>query len=316
MKLPVLVERYIAYKRSLGKKFDTYARALRLFVRTIGKSNHRRISPDKVLAFLNGSGPLTQYWHHKASALRGLQRFARERGFPFHCPLPAFEPKKPERMKPYIYAPEEIRRILAAVAHMRMKLAYELEPFTLHAVLLTLYGAALRIGEAISLTVADVDLDQRILTIRDTKFFKTRLVPIGPKLAEVLTAYAVKRKPWAKSSSTTEPFFVGRRSGRRLSHPTVECWFRRICNQAGVRREADARYQPRLHDLRHSAAVHRLLAWYRRGADLSTRLHHLSVYLGHRHLQDTQVYLTLTPELLAAANRRFHRYAFSEDSHV
>lgn len=316
MTLPILVQRYIAYKRSLGMRFDTAARALRLFVRTLGKGYHRRISPDKVLAFLNGAGPLTQYWHHKASALRGLNQFAQIRGYPLHCPLPLFEPKKPERMKPYIYSPQEIRRILAAVMKLRMKLAYELEPITLYTVLLTLYGAALRIGEAISLTVADVDLDQKLLTVRDTKFFKSRLVPIGPKLAAVLAAYALKRRKWAKTPETSQPFFIGRRSGRKLSHPTVECTFRRVCNQAGVHREPSARYQPRLHDLRHSAAVHRLLAWYHQGADISQRLHHLSVFLGHRHLQDTQVYLSLTPELLAAANRRFHRYALSEDSHV
>ena len=219
-------------------------------------------------------------------------------------------------MKPYIYSPSEIRRILAVAGKLRLTLAYELEALTLRAILLTLYGAALRIGEALALTVADVDLDQRILTIRDTKFFKSRLVPFGPKLAAVLADYAVKRKKWAKSPATPEPFFIGRRSGRRLSFPTIEHRFREVCNQAGVRREPSARYQPRLHDLRHSAAVHRLLAWYRQGADLNQRLHHLSVYLGHRHLQDTQVYMSLTPELLAAANRRFHRYAFLEDSHV
>ena len=92
--------------------------------------------------------------------------------------------------------------------------------------------------------------------------------------------------------------------------------FQRLRNHAEVRRSEDARYQPRLHDLRHTFAVHRLTAWYRQGADVQRLLYHLSVYLGHAHLAATQVYLTMTPELLHQAGTRFERYARGEDSHA
>jgi len=86
-----------------------------------------------------------------------------------------------------------------------------------------------------------------------------------------------------------------------------------VREQAGVRRSDGARYQPRLHDLRHTFAVHRLISWYRQGADVQKLLHHLSVYLGHVHLADTQVYLSMTPELLREANARFERYTEEGD---
>jgi site-specific recombinase XerD len=89
-----------------------------------------------------------------------------------------------------------------------------------------------------------------------------------------------------------------------------------MCQCAGVRRKDDASEQPRLHDLRHAFAVHRLTAWYREGADVQRLLHHLSVYLGHAHLANTQIYLTMTPELLQQAGTRFERYARGGDSHA
>jgi integrase len=90
--------------------------------------------------------------------------------------------------------------------------------------------------------------------------------------------------------------------------------YRLLCERAGVRREDGARYQPRLHDLRHTFAVHRLTSWYRQGADVQRLLPHLSVYLGHVHIRTTQVYLSMTPELLQEANIRFERYAGKEEA--
>ena len=105
-------------------------------------------------------------------------------------------------------------------------------------------------------------------------------------------------------------------AGRRFTCGTLEDAFQRLREHAGVRRSDGARYQPRLHDLRHTFAVHRLTEWYRQGADVQRLLHHLSVYLGHAHLAATQVYLTMTPELLQQAGTRFERYARGEDGHA
>jgi site-specific recombinase XerD len=154
-----------------------------------------------------------------------------------------------------------------------------------------------------------------LLTIRDSKFFKSRLVPISRHLTEVLTEYARWRAATYPSANADSRFFFGRR-GAAIHLCTLDDAFQRLREHAGVRRSDGARYQPRLHDLRHTFAVHRLTAWYRQGADVQRLLHHLSVYLGHAHLAATQVYLTMTPELLHQAGTRFERYARGEGSHA
>jgi site-specific recombinase XerD len=178
-----------------------------------------------------------------------------------------------------------------------------------------MYGAGLRRGEVLSLSIADVDLANSLLTVRNAKFFKSRLVPISHDLTKVLHEYACWRRIAHPSVGVESPFFVGRR-GDAIHRCTLENAFKRLREHAGVRRSDGGRYQPRLHDIRHSFAAHRLTEWYRQGADVQRLVYHLSVYLGHAHLADTQVYLTMTPELLQHASRRFERYAREEDGHA
>jgi site-specific recombinase XerD len=188
-----------------------------------------------------------------------------------------------------------------------------MEPPTLRAILLLLYGAGLRRGEALRLTVADVDLAKSLLTIRDTKFFKARLVPIGADLTRVLSDYARWRAATHPSVSDENCFFAGRH-GKAIHRWTMQDAFERLRKHAGVRRTDDSGYQPRLHDFRHTFALNRLTSWYRQGADVQRLVYHLSVYLGHTRLAHTQVYLTMTPELLQQAGTRFDRYARGEDN--
>jgi site-specific recombinase XerD len=190
-----------------------------------------------------------------------------------------------------------------------------IEPPTVRAILLAVYGAGLRRQEVLDLSLADVDLPNRLLTIRDTKFFKSRLVPIGRDLTKVLSDYACWRAATHPATSAGSRFFLGR-DGAAICRWTLHHAFYRLREYAGVRRSDGGRYQPRLHDLRHTFAVHRLTAWYRQGADVQRLVYHLSVYLGHAHLAETQVYLTMTPELLQQAGTCFERYARKEDSHA
>jgi integrase len=175
--------------------------------------------------------------------------------------------------------------------------------------LLSLYGAGLRVREAVDLNRADVDLDGSLLTVHRSKFGKTRLIPFGPQLGSALARYANRVRP----SAAEAPFFTTR-AGARVKTDTLRHNSRLLCERAGVCREDGARYQPRLHDLRHTFAVHRLTSWYRQGDDVQRLLPHLSVYLGHVHIQATQVYLSMTPELLQEANIRFERYAGKEEA--
>jgi len=218
-------------------------------------------------------------------------------------------PKRPPVFVPYIYTREELRRLLQMVEDQQRNSI--LEPATLRTLILVYYGAALRLREATNLTRADVDLNESILTIRNAKFGKTRLVPVGPQLNRVLAEYDRTRP---KCRPVDAPFFAARTRGP--VHPVgLELKFRLLCERAGIRR-TDTPKRPRIHDLRHTFAVHRLTSWYQQGADVQRLLHHLSVYLGHVHLRHTQVYLSMTPELLREASQRFERYAGKERRHA
>lgn len=311
MTLNALITQYIAFRQSLGEEFRSQARLLRAFGREMGAGiSVTEVKPEKVKVFLDGARPLTSYWHRKHSALRGLFDYARKHGLMISSPLPAQIPKRPQAHIPYIYTRDELRRLLKATATFR-KYARQIETDTLRTLVLLLYGAGLRVSEALALDLADVDWAAAMLTIRDTKFHKTRLVPLGADLNRALTNYGATRAPVAQSKAADTPFLAGK-NGARLTYSAVSKAFRRLRAEAGVHRVDDARYQPRLHDLRHSFAVHRLTVWYNAGADVQKLLPKLSTYLGHISLSATQVYLTMTPELLQAAGERFSQYAFQE----
>jgi len=311
MTLPALVSLYISHKRALGHRFQTEEAVLRSFCRAVVEGPLASIQAEPVLAFLNGNGPVTAYWVKKYHVVSGFYRFALARGFVSGVPLPHSIPKLAvPAFVPYIYTHVELKRLLDAVPAACAG-RVPIDAYVFKAVLLLLYGAGLRISEAVSLSIADVDLDQASLIVRGTKFYKSRLVPLGKDLAQALSEYVGKRHDH-HSSAADSPFFCFR-DGARLSKSAVQSAFRRLRSKAGVVREGGARQQPRLHDLRHSAAVHRLVAWYRSGADLHDLLPKLATYLGHVNLSATQHYLTMTPDLLHEASLRFERYAMEND---
>jgi site-specific recombinase XerD len=315
MNITNLVNHYVAFRKALGERYERTEYTLRSFCRAVGlRTSVTRIRPKVVAVFLAGTGPITRTWHSKYGALKGLFLFAVSRGHLEKAPLPTELPKYSCTFVPYIYSREELRRLMEAVPSYHC-FPSRMEPPTLRAMLLLLYGAGLRRGEALRLSVADVDLANSLLTIRDSKFFKSRLVPISADLTKVLSDYARWRTATYPSANTGSHFFVGRHG--KMLHPwTLQDTFERLRKYAGVRRTDGSRYQPRLHDLRHAFAVHRLTEWYRQGADVQRLVYHLSVYLGHARLTHTQVYLTLTPELLQQAGARFERYARGEDNNA
>lgn len=309
MKLQQAVDQYIAHKRSLGMQCKTIARILRAFCKTTGDVSLDQVREEVVSAFVYGSGPVTSTLHNKLSVLRGLYLYLLRRGYVTSSPLPTQVPRQPEPLIPYIYSKEELARVLKLADKQRQCYQHpnKLEPHTMRALILLLYGAALRLSEALRLTLADVDLHQRILTIRNTKFYKTRLVPLGPDLNEALRAYLAARREQGHPTPP-EAFLLLTRHSLPIGVQLAEGNFTRLCRQAGVRRRDGSRFAPRLHDLRHSFAVHRLTACYRDGGNVQQLILRLSTYLGHVDLDSTQRYLTLTPELLSQASNRFEQY--------
>ena len=310
MKFRQAIDNYVMWQRSLGAKFESGARTLNRFCNALTSDiDCDAVSREDVCNFLSGNGVrLTGYRHNKYSTLNGFYRYAINRGYVSQSPLPApdEEPQRPSAAPPYIFSKDEVRRLLDAIeqtASQRRKL----DPDTLQALLLVLYGTGLRISEALNLTLADADLKEQVLTIRDTKFFKSRLVPIGDQLAGVMRTYITLRlrRPLPKDMNST---VFACPDGSALTYGIVRSNFAKLLSAAGIRSADDGRRTPCLHSFRHGFAVNRLTSWYREGADVQRLLPVLATYLGHANLSGTQVYLSMTPELLQQASVRFNHY--------
>lgn len=313
MNLSDLIAEYVSFKQGMGMCYRSEARLLKSFCRASGDVGITEVDPLSVEAFLAGKGNVTSVWHLKYTILNGLFRFAINRGYIGSSPLPKILPKRPEREVPHIYTIDELQSLLEATDSLKTR-GSPLQAATFRMLLLTLYGTGLRISEALSLTIADVDVRNSLIIVRDSKFFKTRVVPTGPRLTDHLRSYLENRQrlphPLGEDSA-----FLATRTGHSLSYDRVTKVFRRLRNLAGLHRGDGARYAPRIHDIRHSSAVHRLESWYREGADVQRLLPQLSTYLGHVGIAETQRYLTMTPELLREANKRFEQYALPEVDH-
>ncbi len=310
MKLGALIDEYVDYKRSLGMSFRSPAVRLKAFLADVGDVELDTITPGQVRSYLDGTpGPITGFWFAKYQALRPFFTYAIDRNHLKSCPLPKVLPKKPPKFNPYIYTVAEVKRLLDA-ADSRHHSDWLLDPQTARTLILLLYGTGLRIGEATRLKLKDVDLDDQIVTVRETKFFKSRLVPIGDDLAKALRSYHAYQ--WGSWATTDESTFLSCRNRQPIKHQTARLVFYRMRAEAKVRREDTARYQPRLHDFRHTFAITRLVTWYREGKNVQRLLPHLSTYLGHARLQETTRYLDMTKELLQEASLCFERYALPE----
>lgn len=306
MTLTEAVESYLILKRSLGAVFSADARILHSFVRAIGDMPLESIQRETCQAFCRGTGPPTRFWERKHYTLRGFFSYLVGRGHLPRSPLPEAGPQIPRSFQAYIYSHDELRRILDATSVLETD-NWKEQALTFRTILLVLYGAGLRPGEALRLRCCDVDLGPRLLAIWDTKFFKSRLVPIGADLCKALASYRAARQQLPLLDEMQSPFFCTS-AGLAISLAKLEKVFVRLREHAGVQRPATDRWQPRLHDIRHAFAIDRLITWYREGADVQACLPLLATYLGHINLSGTQTYLTMTPELLGEASLRFERY--------
>src|SRR5258708_3951386 len=224
MKLSALATHYVAYKQAMGMRFHTEARTLRSFCRTMGDVAVADIAADRVHAYIAGAGFVTLFWHRKYEVLRGFYRFAMARGYAASSPLPKIIPKPPQFV-PYIFSHEELQRLLDASACCDGP-SSKLRPYTCGMLLLLLCGAGLRISEALSLTLANVDLPAGILTIRESKFYKTRLVPMSPALSSALETYVARRVK--ENSAKPDPALLLTRHASPLERYTAENIFRRL----------------------------------------------------------------------------------------
>jgi integrase len=240
--------------------------------------------------------------------LRRFCRFLARRRSETFIPGESLRPRRRPAAAPHIYSREEVRLLLDGALSLRdweKQHPCPIRSKTMHAIILLLATAGLRISEALHLTQQDVDLEHGVLSVRQSKFRKSRLVPVSTGTAEVLRRYCDLRNSVAPTGSD-EAFFVSGR-GKAYSTGYVRRMFRNIAIQAGLRKPTGR--GPRLHDLRATFAVTRLLQWYRDGDNVMNRLPLLSTYLGHARVSDTEVYLRITTPLLQQASTRFRAFA-------
>lgn len=292
MNLSEGIDAYVERKRSGGVSFHKGALNLSSFRRHIGDQPLDQITTQHVLTFLNGPRTSTPTWRGKHGLLRHFFEFWISRGEMPLLLLPPPRSPSPPTFHPYIYTKEEIHRLLTSA---RIGQRYEkcaLDAQTLRTILLTLYATGALVGEVLNLSCEDVDLKRAVITIRSNRFSRSRRLPIGRDLRDVLMTYLKSRRGKKINGSC---LFVTK-DGLRIRHRNLAIRFGKLREIAGIARRDGAIYQPRLHDLRSTFAVHRITSWIKKGADLNRMLPALSVYMGQVGLTSTERYLSMTPE--------------------
>ena len=297
------VEEYVELRRSLGFKLLDAKNGLIQFASFLEQSRATHITIALAMKWAQqNKNARPAEWAKRLSFVRGFARHWSAHDSRTEVPLSGLLPYRPARARPYLYSNDEIRKLLQAAR--KLPSVHGLRGPTYYSLLGLLAVAGLRISEARNLQTDDVDLKKGVLTIRGTKFGKSRLVPIHPSTRKVLSDYATRRDRFLQRRPAT--FFVSGR-GTRLDGAEIRRTFYVLSRQVGLRGPSD-RHGPRLHDFRHRFAVETLVQWYRSGQDVERRLPVLSTYLGHVHVAGTYWYLSACPELMGLAVKRFEDY--------
>jgi len=309
--LRAAVRDYLAQRRSLGFELEMGDLVLGDFVRYAKVTGHRGpLTTELMLRWATERAEHSSHYQaERLSIVRGFAAYLAARDGKTEVPRQRLLANRFRRGQPHIYSDQQLRQLLDSAAALRSP--HPLRPATYAALFGLLASTGMRVSEGLGLELSDVDLCHSVLHVRQTKFRKSRLVPIHPSVTKALSRYAEQRNkdPAAHSSAW---FFVGR-GHQPLPYSSVRCAFRRISSRLGWRGNGHV-LRPRIHDLRHAFAVRRLLAWYRDGVDVEQAITSLSTYLGHGKVTDTYWYVTGTRELLAVAGNRFERFALSPRS--
>jgi len=290
---------YLQLRHSLGHQVAEAQWLLPNFVAYLDSRGLRTVTVHAALdwAQQSPSGRANSVGPRRMTAVRGFARYLSGIDAATEVPPLGLMPHRQRWRKPFIYTPAHIDTVRDLA---RQTIVSPLRAATYDTLIGLLTVSGLRIGEAIKLDRSDLDWAQCVLLIRESKFGKSRLVPLHPSSMQALSDYAVLRddlQPRPKDLS----FFVSLKR-KRLLYTVVQQTFRRLVDSADI--GADAPSPPRLHDMRHTFAVRTLLGWYRAGEDVQAKLPSLSTYLGHREPACTYWYLSAAPELLALAAAR------------
>jgi integrase/recombinase XerD len=299
--LHTTLTQYLDVRRALGFKLHETGTLLHQFVHFLSQAGATCITTDLALRWATPPQRThPAHWARRLGMVRRFAQYCRALDARTEVPPPGLLPYRYRRQPPYIYSEQEIDCLLNAARPLPSATGLRSCTYTTLLGLLAVTG--MRLSEALHLDHADVEFTHGSLTIRQTKFGKTRWIPLHASTRDALHQYAHCRDQlWPRRH--TPRFFLSER-GTPLTAWSVRQTFVTLSHQIGLRGPAD-RHGPRLHDLRHSFAVRTLLPWYRTGVNVEQRLPTLTAYLGHTHINDTYWYLSATPELFSAVTQRF-----------
>jgi integrase/recombinase XerD len=297
-------KQYLSVRRTFGYDLEWHEEVLKEFVRFLNRKRAPYITAKLALEFARLPKDTTLAYHaRRLSIIRRFASYWKVIDPRTEVPHPGLLPFQPERANPHIFTEAEVSKILETCrvpVARRGRMCQYTYP--------TLFGliavTGMRISEALKLTDDCVDLDKGILTIRRTKFKKSRQLPLHESTVKVLREYIPQRNKIFPSRKD-ENFFLSAK-GNRLVKGTMETEFRRTMIKIGLRKKKD-KYGPRIHDMRHSLAVNTMIRWYREGLDVEKRLPILSTYLGHVNPSNTYWYLSSVPELMVLAAQRLEK---------
>lgn len=310
--LQARIDDYLAERRRLGFELRSRDTLLAGFARYIANRPHRGALSVELMADWarhdKSSRGTPETWARRLAKLRHFARYLKQFEPDTEVPEESVFGSEPGRVAPHIYRDEEIVELLAAARKLGPR--GSLRPATYETLFGLMASTGLRISEAIHLRDTDVDLKQGILTIRQTKFAKSRQLPVHPSNIEALGRY--RRQRARRVPTTADARFLISSRGRRLGQPLSERQVQRVFNAlrdslGWVNRGAHE--APRLHDLRHTFAVRRMMLWHAEGTDVDQMMLALSTYMGHAEIFYTYWYLTAVPELMALAGDKFERFA-------
>jgi integrase/recombinase XerD len=293
-------EDYLALRRALGFKLYHETWWLPDFVAYLASHGSATITTELALRWAQQPADADpSWWAKKLGAIRRFARHHRACDPRTQVPPPDLLPYRAQRQTPHIYSDEELGRLF----EQARRLPDPLTSATYTTILGLLAATGMRVGETLALDQQDVDWRQSLLTVRHSKFGKTRQLPVHHSTMTALHDYVLVRdrlRPRFRAPS----FFISR-VGTRVIHQKFHHVFLRLIRLSGI--DGGPGHRPRLHDLRHTFAVWTLRDWYHTGVDVEQRLPWLSTYLGHVNPTTTYWYLTATPELLALAVDRLER---------
>jgi integrase len=294
------LEEYLAVRRALGFKLRGVGSTLRRFVELAEGKGVSFITTELALCWAQQPAEADPaYWATRLGMVRCFARHCSTLDSRTEVPPEGLLPHRFQRKPPYLYSAVEILRLIEAAKRLPSRTGLRAATYATLLGLMAVTG--MRTGEPIGLDRGDVDLDRGVITIRRTKFDKSRYVPVDPSTQQALGQYQLQRDRLHPDPQS--PSFFLSEQGIRVSQWAIERTFVKLSHEIGLREPSDRR-GPRLHDLRHSFAVATILDWYREGLDVERHLPKLATYLGHAHVNDTYWYLSATPELLQLAVQR------------